>query len=71
MAYYIIHHDTDYLKDDSVGFTLDAFTGNYSDRKTYSTESEATKVMNSLVYSPPETEPVSLACPENIKVVEE
>ena len=60
MAYHIIHQDTVYLKDDSVGYTANAFTPNYSDRKTYSTESAATTVMNSLS-----------AAPESIKVVEE
>ena len=60
MAYYIFLHNESYLRDDSVGLTSTAFTINYSDRKTYSTESAATTVMNSLS-----------AAPESIKVVEE
>ena len=40
-----------YLKDDSIGFSSAAFTTNYSDRKTYSEESDATAAMNSIISS--------------------
>ena len=63
MAYHILFLQNEYLKDDS-SETLNENTftqpGEYSDRKTYSTESAATAVMNSLNVHP-----------ENIQVVQE
>ena len=49
MAYYIqIKDRCEYLKDDSIGFSVTAFTSTYNDRKTYSEKSDAIAVVNSL-----------------------
>jgi len=48
MAYHILLHKQEYVRDDSVGLTSTTFTWNYSDRKTYSTRSQANSVVSSL-----------------------